>query len=433
MKRILYLDTLRGFLIAYVIFIHAVLLVIFQANYDYVDLLPAWLIAVMFPLLLIAMWGPMFSMMSATTNTLVVYSQLEKGKDLQKVVFNRMISYILILIVHFINIFFFIHLIPLDGKIYRSLICGALETGQINFPSILVLLNSGTLLLIALSGIFINALLLILWRKNGHKNIKKTAYVFIALAIIFLLIRPALYDTMNSFILQLVEQNQYLLAIPLAWIFRGQFGFIPMAAVSFFGVIFGLLLIGNVKKQSIMKVGFGATIGMMLFALFFFGIFGSPDLTLPYWPVTMVAFNLMLMILVTTLFLLRYEYSSEEAQQKRAKRSIFLRRFSMITLTIFVFESIIAAIWANIFAFLFDDPFPFNVFADILFLLCVLSTWYVIVRVWEKIDFKYSIEWFMMKIISKISGKTSHKLDVKTILYHPLLSEKQQETNPIQR
>jgi len=107
MKRILYLDTLRGFLILYVIFIHAVLLVIFQANYDYIDILPVWLIVIMFPMLLIAMWGPMFSMMSATTNTFLVYHQLEKGKNLQKTIFNRIISYILVIIIHFINMFFF--------------------------------------------------------------------------------------------------------------------------------------------------------------------------------------------------------------------------------------------------------------------------------------------------------------------------------------
>jgi hypothetical protein len=428
MKRILYLDTLRGFLILYVIFIHAVLLVIFQANYDYIDILPVWLIVIMFPMLLIAMWGPMFSMMSATTNTFLVYHQLEKGKNLQKTIFNRIISYILVIIIHFINMFFFIHFIPLDGEIYRSLICGTLETGQITLPSIIMFLNSGTLLLIGLSGLFINMLLLVLWRNNGHKNLKKTAYVFISLAISFLLIRPFVYPLMNTFILQLVEQNQYIIAILLSWIFRGQFGLIPMAAVPFFGVIFGLLLVGNVKKQIIMKIGFGATIGMMLFALLFLGLFGVPNLTLPYWPVMMVAVNLTIMILVTTLFILRYEYSSEKTQQKLAKRSIFLRRFSMITLTIFVFESIIAVIWANIFTFLFDNPFPFNILADVLFLFCVLVTWYIIVRVWEKIDFKYSIEWFMMKIISKINGKASHKLDVETVLYHPLPSNKQKKT-----
>ena len=122
MKRILFLDTLRGFLILYVVFIHAVLLIIFQANYDYINVLPAWLIAMMFPLLLIAMWGPMFAMISATTNTLLVHRQLEKEGDLKKIVKNRMISYTFIIFVHFINMIFFIHfIISFNYPISRNL------------------------------------------------------------------------------------------------------------------------------------------------------------------------------------------------------------------------------------------------------------------------------------------------------------------------
>lgn len=422
MKRILYLDTLRGFLILYVVFIHAVLLIIFQADYDYIEILPIWVIALLFPLLLIAMWGPMFSMMSATTNTFLVYHQLEKGKELRKTILTRMLSYVLIIFVHFINMIFFIHYIPLDGEIYRSLIGGTLETGQLTLPNILMFLNSGTLLLIGLSGLLINTILLFLWRDNGYKNKRKTAFAFISLAIIFLFIRPFLYPSMNNLIIQLAEQNHLIVSILLSWLFRGQFGLIPMAAIPFFGVIFGLLIAHNETKQTIKKVGFTSAIGMILLTLIFFGLFGIPDLTLPYWPVTMVSFNLMLMILVTTLLIIRYEHTSQKKRRIRAKRTIFLRRFSMITLTMFVFESIITILWAKVFNIIFNNPFPYNVAADVLFLFCVLGTWYVIARIWEKIDFKYTIEWFMIQIMSKITGKTSTKLDVNSVLYHTTLS-----------
>ncbi|MFO8077056.1 MAG: hypothetical protein R6U21_00220 [Thermoplasmatota archaeon] len=424
MNRILSLDVLRGFLIFYVVFIHAVLLIIFQANYDYIDLLPIWLIALMFPLLILAMWGPLFSMMSAATNTTLVYHQLEKGKPLTKTLFQRMISYALIVIVHLINMIFFIHFIPLDGNIYRSLLCGTIETGQLTIPNIFMFLNSGTLLLIGLSGLLINLILFFLWRNNGHKNIKRTAAMFIGLAIVFLIIRPFIYPSTESIILLLVEQNNLIPAILLSWLFRGQFGLIPMAAIPFFGVIFGLLLTTKPTKKHMLNIGFIATIGMLLVSLLFLGIFGIPDLTLTYWPISMVAFNLMLMILVMTLVIVRYDYCSFEKRLKRAKRTVFFRRFSMITLTMFVFESIIAVLWAKLFTFLFVDPFPYNVFADLLFLFSVLATWYVIARFWEKIDFKFSIEWFMIKILSRIRGKTSQKLDVHTVLYHPIPTEK---------
>ena len=423
MNRILSLDILRGSLILYVVFIHAVLLIIFQANYDYIDLLPIWLIAVMFPLLIIAMWGPLFSMMSATTNTIIVYNQLEKGSSLPTLIKHRMTSYVLIIIVHLINMTFFIHFIPLDGEIYRSMIGGSLETGQLIIPNILMFLNSGTLLLIGLSGVIINVILFILWKNNGHRQIKRTAAVFIILALLLLLIRPFIFPVMESIIAQLVQQNNLIVAIPLSWLFRGQFGLIPMAAIPFFGVIFGLLFVTKSSKKQILKFGLIAIVGMLLLALGFLGIYGIPDLTLPYWPVAMVAFNLMLMILVTTLMIIRYDCSSTEKRLKYAKRTIFFRRFSMITLSMFVFESIIAVLWAKLFTLLFVDPFPFNVVADLIFLFCVLATWYVIARLWEKINFKYSIEWFMVQIIARMQGRSSQKLNVESVLYHPISHE----------
>jgi hypothetical protein len=197
-----------------------------------------------------------------------------------------------------------------------------------------------------------------------------------------------------------------------------------MAAIPFFGVIFGLLLATKKPKKTFINFGGLSSIGMLLVTILFLIWLGIPDLTLPYWPATMVSINLMIMILVTTLLILRYEFPNEEKRRIRAKHTIFLRRFSMITLTMFVFESIIAVLWAKLFTTIFTNPFPYNIGADILFLFCVLFTWYVIARIWEKYDFKYSIEWFLIKINGRITGKTSQKLDVKTVLYQPISTKK---------
>lgn len=422
MKRFISLDTLRGFLIFYVVFIHAVLLIIFQANYDYIDILPFWILALIFPLLLIAMWGPMFSMISATINTYLVHYQLEKGKSLRSILSTRMLSYLLIIIAHIINMYFFIHFIPLDDVIYRSLITGYLETGNLSLPSIMMFLNSGTLLLIGLSGLVINIILLFIWKNNGHKKYKKTIVVFIGLSIIFLIIRPIILPLIDPFIINLAGQKNYIIAIILSWTFRGQFGFIPMAVFPFFGVLIGLIKIINVNKNYILKIWITTIAGLIIIAGIFIGIYGIPDLTLPYWPIAMVTINLAIMFTVLIFSIIRFDYATDHKIKKRVKRSIFFRRFNMITLTIFVFESIISVIWSKVFTFFLKDPFPYNILADFIFLFCVIGTWYVILRIWENYDFKYSIEWMMMRLISKITGHKSHKLDTKSVLYYPLSS-----------
>lgn len=423
MERFFSLDILRGFLIFYVVFIHAFLLIIFQANYDYVDILPIWIVVLMFPLLLIAMWGPMFSMISATISTYLVHNQLEKGKSLRYVLSTRMLSYLLIIIVHIINMFFFIHFIPIDDTIYRSLITGYLETGNLIVPNVLMFLNSGTLLLIGLSGLFINMVFLFLWRNNGHKRYKTTIGFFIGLSIIFLLIRPLIFPLVDPFILSLAGQKNYVVAIILSWLFRGQFGFIPMAVFPFFGVLLGLLKATKVNKQMILKIWMATIVGLIILAGIFIEIYGIPDLTLPYWPIAMVTINLAIMFTVLIFCFFRFDYASENKIKKRVNRFVFFRRFNMITLTIFVFESIISVVWARIFIFFLTDPFPYNILADVVFLFCVIGTWYVILRIWERIDFKYSIEWVMIKIISKLTRHTSHKLDATSVLYDPLLSD----------
>ena len=61
MKRLLYLDVLRGFMICYVIFIHALIFRVFDADYGYLNLLPPWVIVLLSPLLIIGMWGSIFA------------------------------------------------------------------------------------------------------------------------------------------------------------------------------------------------------------------------------------------------------------------------------------------------------------------------------------------------------------------------------------
>ena len=212
--------------------------------------------------------------------------------------------------------------------------------------------------------------------------------------------------------------------------FRGQFGFIPMAAFPFFGVLLGLILSRKEQKKPFLQISFTVITGLLILTGIFLIIYGIPDLTLSYWPVTMATVNLIIMFLVMTLTIIRFEYAPKHLLRKRAQRSLFFRRFNMITLTIFVFESIIAVLWAKLFMLLIIDPFPYNVPADITYLFCVIGTWYVILRLWEKINYKFSIEWCIMKLIGRITGTTSQKLDVQTVLYHPL-SETDKKTSQL--
>ena len=61
-----------------------------------------------------------------------------------------------------------------------------------------------------------------------------------------------------------------------------------------------------------------------------------------------------------------------------------------------------------------------NLPAVLLFIAIVNAFWYVVLRVWEKYDFKYSFEWLMILVVSKAIGRKSSRLNVADVLYNPV-------------
>ena len=50
--------------------------------------------------------------------------------------------------------------------------------------------------------------------------------------------------------------------------------------------------------------------------------------------------------------------------------------------------------------------------------LCVMLFFHGLVKLWSRADFKYSFEWFMIRLASLGSGEVSERLDVDRIMNH---------------
>ena len=117
--------------------------------------------------------------------------------------------------------------------------------------------------------------------------------------------------------------------------------------------------------------------------------------------------------------LYRVEYKNKG--EKFARHTVFFRRFGMVTLTLWAFQ------WVMVFPlYLIQLLTGWNVINQGLNgyqLLCVLLLitlfWHLLLCRWERIDFRYSFEWLMVRFLSKSKEDAGRRMRVQEVLYHP--------------
>jgi len=60
-----------------------------------------------------------------------------------------------------------------------------------------------------------------------------------------------------------------------------------------------------------------------------------------------------------------------------------------------------------------------NGYQLLLLLAIVVLFWYIIVKLWEKVEFKGSFEWLTIAILSKGREDAGDRLKIQEILYNP--------------
>jgi len=124
-------------------------------------------------------------------------------------------------------------------------------------------------------------------------------------------------------------------------------------------------------------------------------------------------------IAIGTLILQLVDYRGKA--EKFGKKTTFFRRFNMLLLTIWSFQ------WVTIFPVLIFDAVTgwgaldgkLNGYQLLLLLAIVVLFWYLIVKLWEKVEFKGSFEWLTITILSKGRADAGDRLKIQEILYNP--------------
>ncbi len=426
MKRLIFLDFLRGLLIFMMITYHAVVYCVFEGIQNAIDIIPENFMPFLLPLLLLLTWAALFAMLSGIAKSFNTYRQIKFGKE----TINSMLKQSLwrgffIILLHY----FYLGLIGHFQKNFvnepvRSLLIGSLEVGAWRIMDYEILFFVDALFMTSTSGILVSILLWILWRKEGINKTRRNYIILVSLGCLWLFLSPLAHELLGPIFYAWMAQGYYGIGIVLSIFVGPRHSLFPYFSFTLFGAVFGILLGEGALIKKIRIYGYGFGIFFILLDGLLIGINGMPQLTTAILPFTMYTLNLGLMLCLVTFLIDLIEFSKEEKKPRILKRTRFFRRFGLITLSMYLIESTISLLLAKIFRLLFPTSFEVNALIILLYLFINGILWVFIARLWERVNFKYSFEWLTDKFLWLTCAHSSLRLDLNQTLNHPEAMEK---------
>ncbi len=419
---------------------------IFGGTQQALDIAGPIVTAITFPIGIIGTWAAIFVFLSGIANTAVIHNQLRKGTKPLKVLLGAILPSLAIIIINYVFMILFSHYRLVGDQKYYSIINGTLELlAYPGFDPRILLFNSA-LIMIGFGAIISNTILIIFRKPLIDEKSNKIYWILLVIGLLIFAITPLLdwIFQIHSFPPSEFAELGHTSIIDAFWA-EGRYGaayftsilvgprhsIFPYAGYGAFGAIFGTMILRKVDKKKFMT--FGYTLGAILTVIgFLLWIpLGVPSLNEPKYSPNLYVLDLGLLFCFITLFATLFEFRDKKTRINIANKTIFVRRYSMATMTIFVFESPISTGISQIFNLIFLPLFPDGIvknkiFGFIIFLPIVFFIWHFILKGWEKVNFKGSVEWITNEIIGRLRGRKSDKLNVERILYNPVIHEKEE-------
>lgn len=434
-KRLLSLDFIRGLAIFGVVFAHGIVIGIFLGEPNAVEYLPQSPLIIFAPILFLGTWAGLFALITGVANSYIIFNKLNQGSTIKKSVKSSIINNLMVLFFHFVYMGLFTMATPAltgDHKLY-SLITGSIEKRSFSLPEIEIFFKADALSMIASSGLITCFTLWIIWRRDRFQESKNNSIQNLTIiAIIWLVFSKGLWEWLNPVFLSYLEKGAlyYIPAFFLSFVAGSLHCILPYAGYALIGIVIGIILAENrpyeALKRYCRRLGLASLImGIILIGYHLFTITtGMIAYLFQYQniPPDLSFVNLGLMLLWIPWFFRKFDYDSRE---KTVKRSIFIRRFGMLSLTIYCLEALWNILWSNIFHSQFGeitgefDPVMGNIILNFSYLVVVVGFWFFILKIWESIKFKYSFEDLSVRIGGFFRTQKSDRLDVNKILYNP--------------
>jgi hypothetical protein len=432
MKRLLYVDTLRGAAILLIILVHAVGALVFK--YDAgtarnLTLSPA-MFAALFPLGILGTWAPLFVMLSGTAHAYSTYGHLRHDRALPGQRDPLWSSYLgaiansgVIYAYSLVNMLFLHHSMEFNGTFQHTMITSSIQDGTFYPPSVEFLFYNDALATIAVSAAVVNTVLFLLWRNGGFEKHWRNYIMLGAMMLLFFFTARDLHERLDGAYYQAITEGEYLKAFLLKSIIGANQSPFPNVGYGFIGAILGVALARGESLKAIKRFGFAVAGCCLLMCAMQFATEGlkPADLVSHTLPMKLHHLNMGLMLLMCTWLIAKMEYQSEQRRVILARRTILLRRFSMAALSVFLLEGVVATSMSRAFAYAWDGgaELPRNPVMVAAFLAILLVFWDASLRLWERRDFKYGFEWYLIRVVDRVRGRHSERLLADKVLHQP--------------
>lgn len=416
-SRILSIDVLRGFGIM-------VILVIHRIHYHWTGMRTSeslrehfsgiWAPLIIFTIALFTMAG-IFYFISGIVNAYAMYTRVSNGKsNARKAMIGGITSGLWIFLMNYVQRIFFMNgFLPGEGgddsKFPVGLATGFIRDPSVNSFSWIQVTEPGTLSLIGLNIVFVSLLLGFLLRKTASLENSKLYTWLVVAAFFFLVLSPLSKYFLRPVYEHFLATGGYFQAICVGHLCQ-EFGLLPYLGYGFIGAIIGLGLAKHEDKVSFNRrnniIALVSIITGLLMIILFDrketfgrGCIGSG--------ICMI--ELGLFVIIFRWLLNVFDRCTREKYEKRKLRSIGVRRFGMMALTVYILEPFIAEILKTLVDQVagtgWNDHLP-NV---LIFGFGCLIFWYFALKIWENARYKGSLEWLTVIILQKLAGKKSGK------------------------
>jgi len=431
-ERIYTFDIAKGIAILFVIPLHALIYKIGRNDptifEPIMSRIPPEFLFFLAPVILLSLWGPIFTMITGANvayGFLKVYQR--DPEQSSAYILRRMLAAGLLIFTARIAVFIF------EGRVY--------EDGTFNLLNFKTRYYADTLDSIALTNIIVPVIMLYLinWVRSrkmkespeSESVIIKPRHLYIGLVILTVLwfVFTPVVHALKPYVLAVSSRHNWkLLMLLYGKMTAGRFRLFPILGFGYVGAIIGVALQSKEKFSNILRYSglfFGVTlVGFIIWCLLAahpIGNVASDDI-----PIMLQVLVLGSMTFALILVLGRVDYCPAERRERRIQRTLFVRRFSIVTLTIYIMESapahgiylIFEQYWETAVQYVDQVPvLTWGLTQILVYISVVTLIWIVIVRLWEKIDFVGSLEWITLKLGALLRGQRKARINSKWILY----------------
>jgi hypothetical protein len=367
-----------------------------------------------FLILLLSMAG-LFYFITGIVNTYSIFQRVESGKNsVKQIIIFGLAGGIWLIFLNYVQRLFFMNgfLASVDGEAPQY--PAGLLTGFIQNPEEVrfywsQITEPGTLSLIWLLLIIVSVISGILFHFRKKITLLQMQLILLSIAILSMVSTIFIKLYVTPVYAEHFAAGHYLRAAICGHVCK-DFSLFPYLGYALTGAAFGLCLAGGESSKVLFRKSIYGFITLILIGLIIFLVFDKDKFsgrgTLGAF---VTLFELGLFMILLYFLIKKFDFVDIEKAESLKNKSLGLRRFGMLSLTVFIFEPIVAEILKKFINWTVGNHWQEHFGYVFLFALFCLFIWHLILKFWQNMQFAGSVEWLTGKLLELTTGKVSGK------------------------